>query len=107
MKFRNLEFDTFKDLQDIIRKNISKQIIPGNDYIPVTGKVLDEEDILSGVDAMLDGWLTTGRYAQEFEREFARYFGSRFSVLVNSGSSANLTAFMHLLHLNWVKEHCN
>jgi CDP-6-deoxy-D-xylo-4-hexulose-3-dehydrase len=45
---------------------------------------------------MLDGWLTTGRYAQEFEREFARYFGSRFSVLVNSGSSANLTAFYAL-----------
>jgi CDP-6-deoxy-D-xylo-4-hexulose-3-dehydrase len=96
MKFRNLEFDTFKELQDIIHKNISKQIIPGSDYIPVTGKVLDEEDILSGVDAMLDGWLTTGRYAQEFEREFARYFGSRFSVLVNSGSSANLTAFYAL-----------
>jgi len=96
MKFRNLEFDTFKELQNIIRKNISKQIVPGNDYIPVTGKVLDEEDILSGVDAMLDGWLTTGRYAQEFEREFARYFGSRFSVLVNSGSSANLTAFYAL-----------
>jgi len=96
MKFRNLEFDSFKDLQDIIRKNISKQIVPGKDYIPVTGKVLDEEDILSGVDAMLDGWLTTGRYAQEFEREFARYFGSRFSVLVNSGSSANLTAFYAL-----------
>ena len=72
MKFRNLEFDSFKELQNIIRKNISKQIVPGNDYIPVTGKVLDEEDILSGVDAMLDGWLTTGRYAQEFEREFAR-----------------------------------
>ena len=45
---------------------------------------------------MLDGWLTTGRYAKEFEREFARYFGSRFSVLVNSGSSANLTAFYAL-----------
>src|SRR5688572_4458578 len=96
MKFRNLEFDSFKELQNIIRKNISKQIVPGNDYIPVTGKILDEEDILSGVDALLDGWLTTGRYAYEFEREFAKYFGSRFSVLVNSGSSANLTAFYAL-----------
>ena len=96
MKFRNLDFNSFEELQGIINKNISKQIIPGKDYIPVTGKVLDEEDILSGVDAMLDGWLTTGRYAQEFEREFARYFGSRFSVLVNSGSSANLTAFYAL-----------
>lgn len=96
MKFRNLDFNSFAELQRIINKNISKQIIPGRDYIPVTGKILDEEDILSGVDALLDGWLTTGRYAHEFEREFAKYFGSRFSVLVNSGSSANLTAFYAL-----------
>jgi CDP-4-dehydro-6-deoxyglucose reductase, E1 len=96
MKFRNLDFNSFEELQRIINRNISKQIEPGKDYIPVTGKILDEEDILSGVDAMLDGWLTTGRYANEFEREFARYFGSRFSILVNSGSSANLTAFYAL-----------
>ena len=96
MKFRNLDFNSFEELQRIINRNISKQIIPGKDYIPVTGKLLDEEDILSGVDALLDGWLTTGRYAHEFEREFAKYFGSRFSVLVNSGSSANLTAFYAL-----------
>lgn len=96
MEFRNLDFNSFAELQNIIGKNISRKIIPGTDYIPVTGKILDEEDILSGVDAMLDGWLTTGRYAKEFEREFARYFGSRFSVLVNSGSSANLTAFYAL-----------
>ena len=96
MKFRNLDFNSFEELQRIINRNISKQIIPGEDYIPVTGKILDEEDILSGVDALLDGWLTTGRYAYEFEREFAKYFGSRFSVLVNSGSSANLTAFYAL-----------
>jgi CDP-4-dehydro-6-deoxyglucose reductase, E1 len=96
MEFKNLDFNSFAELQNIISKNISRQIIPGTDYIPVTGKILDEEDILSGVDAMLDGWLTTGRYAKEFEREFARYFGSRFSVLVNSGSSANLTAFYAL-----------
>ena len=96
MEFKNLDFNSFAELQNIIGKNISRQIIPGTDYIPVTGKILDEEDILSGVDAMLDGWLTTGRYAKEFEREFAHYFGSRFSVLVNSGSSANLTAFYAL-----------
>lgn len=96
MKFRNLDFNSFEELQRIINKNISKQIVPGKDYIPVTGKILDEEDILSGVDALLDGWLTTGRYAHEFEREFAKYFGSRFSILVNSGSSANLTAFYAL-----------
>jgi CDP-6-deoxy-D-xylo-4-hexulose-3-dehydrase len=57
---------------------------------------MDEEDLLIGVDSMLDGWLTAGRFAETFERELARYFGSRFSFLVNSGSSANLLAFYAL-----------
>jgi len=85
-----------ESLRLIADKNTSKSIVPGQDYIPVTGKILDAEDLLYGVDATLDGWLTTGRYANEFEREFARYFGSRFSLLVNSGSSANLVAFYAL-----------
>jgi len=93
MEFKNLNFNSLEELKGIITQNITRQILPGRDYIPVTGKILDEQDILSGIDALMDGWLTTGRYAIEFEREFARYFGSRFSVLVNSGSSANLTAF--------------
>jgi CDP-6-deoxy-D-xylo-4-hexulose-3-dehydrase len=71
-------------------------MVPGQDYIPVTGKVLDVDDILHGVDATLDAWLTTGRYAKDFERDFAEYFGSKASVLVNSGSSANLVAFYSL-----------
>jgi len=54
------------------------------------------DDILHGVDATLDAWLTTGRYAKDFEKEFAAYFGSKASVLVNSGSSANLVAFYSL-----------
>jgi len=49
-----------------------------------------------GVDSMLDAWLTAGRYSEEFERKLARYMGSRFSFLVNSGSSANLLAFYAL-----------
>ncbi len=83
-------------LRAIASRATTKTIVPGQDYIPVTGKVLDADDLLYGVDAVLDGWLTTGRYAVEFEREFARYFGSRFSLLVNSGSSANLVAFYAL-----------
>jgi CDP-6-deoxy-D-xylo-4-hexulose-3-dehydrase len=83
-------------LREIARKNTSKNIIPGKNYIPVTGKVLDEDDILLGVDSMLDAWLTAGRYSEEFERKLARYMGSRFSFLVNSGSSANLLAFYAL-----------
>ncbi|HEY5773768.1 MAG TPA: lipopolysaccharide biosynthesis protein RfbH, partial [Chitinophagaceae bacterium] len=89
-------FNSLEELKATITQNITRQILPGRDYIPVTGKILDEQDILSGIDALMDGWLTTGRYAVEFEREFAKYFGSRFSVLVNSGSSANLTAFYAL-----------
>jgi CDP-6-deoxy-D-xylo-4-hexulose-3-dehydrase len=79
-----------------ILQNTQRVIVPGESYIPVTGKVIDEEDLLYGVEAVLDGWLTTGRFAEEFERQLARYFGSRFSVLVNSGSSANLLAFYAL-----------
>jgi CDP-6-deoxy-D-xylo-4-hexulose-3-dehydrase len=83
-------------IREIARKNTNKKIIPGENYIPVTGKVLDEEDILMGVDSILDAWLTAGRYSEEFERKLARYTGSRFSFLVNSGSSANLLAFYAL-----------
>ena len=96
MEFKNLSFNSFDELTGQIREKLNKEIVPGVNYIPVTGKVLDENDLLSGVDAVLDGWLTTGRYSNEFERKFAAYFGSRFSALVNSGSSANLLAFYSL-----------
>ena len=85
-----------ESIKEIARKNTNKKIIPGENYIPVTGKVLDEDDVLSGVDSILDAWLTAGRYSEEFERKLARYMGSRFSFLVNSGSSANLLAFYAL-----------
>lgn len=74
----------------------SKIIIPGESYIPVTGKVIDENDILNGVEAALDGWLTAGRFSNQFEKEFANYFKAPKALLVNSGSSANLVAFYTL-----------
>ena len=83
-------------LRTIAHKQTSKTIIPGENYIPVTGKVLDEEDILLGVEAALDGWLTTGRFANKFEADFAAYFNAPKALLVNSGSSANLVAFYAL-----------
>jgi CDP-6-deoxy-D-xylo-4-hexulose-3-dehydrase len=96
-QYKNIESDNLKQqLTRIIKNNISQEIIPGINYIPVTGKLLDIDDILHGVDATLDSWLTAGRYSNEMERELARYFGSRFSFLVNSGSSANLLAFYAL-----------
>jgi CDP-6-deoxy-D-xylo-4-hexulose-3-dehydrase len=95
--YKNIATDSLREqLTEVISKNIHQEIIPGVNYIPVTGKVLDVDDILHGVDATLDAWLTTGRYAKDFEKDFAAYFGSKAAVLVNSGSSANLVAFYSL-----------
>jgi len=85
-----------QSLRAIAKVKTTQTIVPGVNYIPVTGKVLDEEDILFGVEAALDGWLTTGRFANEFEKQFAAYFNAPKALLVNSGSSANLVAFYAL-----------
>jgi CDP-4-dehydro-6-deoxyglucose reductase, E1 len=73
-----------------------KDFIPGETPIPVSGKVFDETEIVQLVDASLDFWLTTGRYAYRLERELANFVGVRHSFLVNSGSSANLVALSAL-----------
>ncbi|MGI4803561.1 MAG: lipopolysaccharide biosynthesis protein RfbH [Janthinobacterium lividum] len=79
-----------------LKLNVSGNIEPGKDYIPVTGKVIEEDDLLLGIEAMADGWLTAGRFANQFEKEFAAYFNTSKCLLVNSGSSANLIAFYAL-----------
>jgi CDP-6-deoxy-D-xylo-4-hexulose-3-dehydrase len=95
--FTNLNDEGFKKLLvDKFSKNINKVIIPGESYIPVSGKVIDEDDILWGIESMMDAWLTAGRFSKKLEKELAKYFGSRYSFLVNSGSSANLLAFYAL-----------
>ncbi len=66
--------------------------VPGSSPVPVSGRVFDEAEIALLVDSALDFWLTTGRFADQFEREFAKFCGVREAVLVNSGSSANLLA---------------
>ena len=68
---------------------------PG-DRIVYASRVFDEKEMCALTDAMLDFWLTTGRFAEEFEREFAKWIGVKYAHLVNSGSSANLVAFMAL-----------
>ncbi|MEX8546840.1 MAG: lipopolysaccharide biosynthesis protein RfbH [Mucilaginibacter sp.] len=69
---------------------------PGKDYIPVTGKIIEEDDLLLGMEAVADGWLTAGRFANQFESNFTSYFKAVKTLLVNSGSSANLVAFYAL-----------
>ncbi len=71
--------------------------VGGETAVPVAGRVFDAEEIVTLVDSSLDFWLTTGRYAAEFERRFAKeWFGKRHTTLVNSGSSANLVALSAL-----------
>jgi CDP-4-dehydro-6-deoxyglucose reductase, E1 len=73
-----------------------RAFVPGESPYPVAGRVFDEQEMLSLTEAMLDMWLTTGRFAERFEKEFATRFGVRHAILVNSGSSANLLALSAL-----------
>ena len=73
-----------------------RPFIPGVTPVPVSGKVFDGDDLRSLVDASLDFWLTTGRFAAQFEGAFAAFMGQRHCSLVNSGSSANLLALTAL-----------
>lgn len=69
-----------------------EEFVPGVTPVPVSGRVFDAADQVALTDAALEFWLTAGRYADQFEREFAATIGRRFALLVNSGSSANLAA---------------
>ncbi len=72
-----------------------KTFAPGS-VVPVSGKVIDGDDIAAVVDSALDAWFTTGRWAKEFEKKLAKFFDLRSASLVNSGSSANLVALSAL-----------
>jgi CDP-6-deoxy-D-xylo-4-hexulose-3-dehydrase len=82
--------------RDFFRSLPPRKIRPGQDYIPVSGKVLDEDDLAHLLEASLDMWLTAGRFSDQFEKAFAEFMERRFCLLVNSGSSANLVAFTAL-----------
>src|SRR6202789_4105758 len=73
-----------------------KEFAAGSSVVPVSGKVIGADDICAVVDSALDAWFTTGRWAKDFERKLARFFGVRSASLVNSGSSANLVALSAL-----------
>ena len=77
-------YQTFKE---------QKQSFTPGDRIGYGGRVYDEKEMLALTDATLDFWLTTGRFADEFEKSFSKWLGVKYAHLVNSGSSANLIAF--------------
>ena len=70
-----------------------KKFIPGQDFVPVSGKIIDKEEVSMMIDAALDGWLTTGKFNSLFENKLAKFLGVKLLMTVNSGSSANLVAF--------------
>lgn len=86
----SLSKDYYKD------KIQGKKLIHGESYISASGKCVDENDLANIIDASLDMWLTSGRYGEQFEREFAEFLGLKYCALVNSGSSANLVAMTAL-----------
>lgn len=73
-----------------------KPFLPGETPVPPAGKVIGAEELKSMVEASLDGWLTTGRFNEAFEKKLARFLGVKHLITVNSGSSANLVAFSTL-----------
>jgi len=79
----------FQDIGD-------EKFVPGVTPVPVSGKVIGKEEIKNMIEASLDGWLTTGRFNKLFEKKIADAVGAKIAITVNSGSSANLVAFMTL-----------
>lgn len=73
-----------------------KKNFEAGDRIPYASRVYDNKEMCNLVDSALEFWLTSGRYTDEFEKKFAEYLGIKYCSLVNSGSSANLCAFMAL-----------
>jgi len=96
-KIDQLRLEILEKTKEIIRlRQTEASVIPGVHHIPYAGRVYDEEEVCAGVNSMLDFWLTLGPEGAAFEREFAEYLGVRKSILVNSGSSANLVAISSL-----------
>ncbi len=92
MTYKNLSPELADALKVIAKERVTRTIVPGKDYIPASGKVMYEEDLLLGVDAVMDGWFTGGRFTDAFEKKLADFVGAKRALSVNSGSSANLLA---------------
>ena len=90
-----------KDIAGLVKEYAELQYVkqdfePGKDVVPPSGKVIGATELQYMVDASLDGWLTTGRFNEQFEKELASFIGVKSLITVNSGSSANLVAFATL-----------
>lgn len=77
-------------------KEQEEKFVPGRSKINYAGRVFDENEMLNLIDSSLEFWLTSGRYTEIFEKKLSEFLGVRYTLFVNSGSSANLLAFMAL-----------
>jgi len=97
MKSRDLKKEIFNLVAEYYtEKHKPKQFIPGETYIQYAGRIYNEKEMKSLVDSALDFWLTSGKFANHFEEEFAKFLGVKYCILTNSGSSANLLAISAL-----------
>jgi len=94
LEIRNKILGLVNDYSNINFKQ--KEFIPGVSDVPVSGKVIGDLELKNMVEASLDGWLTTGRFNEQFEKKLANFLGTKCLLTVNSGSSANLIAFSTL-----------
>ena len=94
LTIRNEILNLVNDYSNINFKQ--KEFIPGVSEVPVSGKVIGALELKNMVEASLDGWLTTGRFNEQFEKKLANYLGIKCLLTLNSGSSANLIAFSTL-----------
>ena len=94
LEIKNKILNLVENYSDINFKE--KEFIPGVSEVPVSGKVIGALELKNMVEAALDGWLTTGRFNEQFEKNLANFLGAKCLLTVNSGSSANLIAFSTL-----------
>jgi CDP-6-deoxy-D-xylo-4-hexulose-3-dehydrase len=94
LKIKSTILSLVDDYSDINFKQ--KEFVPGVSEVPVSGKVIGSLELKNMVEASLDGWLTTGRFNEQFEKKLANFLGIKCLLTVNSGSSANLIAFSTL-----------
>jgi CDP-6-deoxy-D-xylo-4-hexulose-3-dehydrase len=96
-KEKEIEKKTLKLIKEYYAGKPKEAFVPGKTYINYAGRVYDHREIVNLVDSSLEFWLTSGRYAKEFETKLSEFLKIKYCMLVNSGSSANLLALTALI----------
>ncbi|MCM8816247.1 MAG: lipopolysaccharide biosynthesis protein RfbH [Candidatus Omnitrophica bacterium] len=96
MRAQQIKRRILQDVKRFFKSSEEEKFFPGRTYINYAGRVYDEKELINLVDASIEFWLTEGRYSKEFGEKLARFFGIKYCILTNSGSSANLLAISAL-----------